>query len=246
MSSSSRPLTISVLRIGFAVVALVLIFGLGGWLTLRWAVSGEEIRVPDLTGMSADQARGVLQEHGLIAEIDEYRPADTDVPSGHVVRQFPGPGTPLKAQRTVRLMLSAGTEQVQLPSTVGDYQSRARIALEQRGMRVGYEARVHSDEFDADRIIAQEPDPDELPPAADASLHLLVSKGPRPRVYVMPDLVGLPRERSEEFLRSRGFRLEEPTFRSSPTVAPGTIVGQRPSPGYRVTAGALVHLQVAR
>lgn len=228
------------------IAALGLLFGLTGWLTLQWIVGGEEVEVPALVGRPLAEAESAVGALGLRLEVESRRLSDPEVPASAVLRQFPGPGTALNARRTVRVILSSGPPRVAAMSKVGDFASEARITLQQAGQEIDYVAYVHAPDVEADRVVAQEPDPVELAPGTTRPQRLLVSLGPRPPAYVMPDLLGLPRERVEAFLRRNGFRIGNVTQRSSPTLPPGTVVNQVPSQGFRVAQGAVVHLEVTR
>lgn len=240
------PLWRSFLRVGLVMAAFVLLFGLTGWLTLQWVVGGEEVEVPGLVGRPLAEAESAVEAVGLRLEVEPRRLSDPEVPANAVLRQFPGPGTALNARRTVRVILSSGPPHVAAVSKVGDFVSEARIRLQQAGQQIDYVAYVHALDVEADRVVAQEPDPAELSAGTTRPQRLLVSLGPRAPVYVMPDLLGLGREQVEAFLQRNGFRIGNVTRRSSPTLPPGTVVNQVPSQGFRVPHGAVVHLEVTQ
>jgi serine/threonine-protein kinase len=224
-----------------------LLFAFGGWLAVRLAVSGPETRVPDVRGLSAEAARQQLEAAGMSPVVEPERLVDETLPANHVVRQVPSPGTPLKRIRTVTLMLSTGPRERTLPTMVGDSRSRALIALEQQGFEVDYVAVAPSTEVARDTIIAQEPDPAELPPGVTAPLRLLASLGPPVRYYVMVDLIGREAAAVRPYLEGLGFRVAEgPNRRVIANVPPGTIVMQTPSAGFRVAEGGEIVLQVSR
>lgn len=239
----NRPL-LSLVRVLGVLAVFALLFVGSGYLAVRWALGGEEVQVPDLMGLPVEEAEEIVERHGLEAERDDLRLPDPEVPSDHVVRQSPLPGTPVKRQHGVRLTLSSGPPPLVLPETAGDVFTRAEIALQQHDVTVEYVARAHSAEVPESRVISQEPSSAELEPGQPAVVRLLVSMGPQPRRFVMPDLIGQPLEPVEAFLRRHGFRVGEPRRRPSQSVPPGTVVGQRPAAGYQVTEGALVELEV--
>ncbi|MFQ5744690.1 MAG: PASTA domain-containing protein, partial [Acidobacteriota bacterium] len=221
------------------------LFGGSGYLTVRWALSGEELDVPDVIGLSPEEAAERLTRSGLASELAEERFADQQIPTGHVLRQNPPAGTAVKRQRSVRLTLSSGLPQVVVPNTRGDVFTRAQIALLQRDVAVEYIARVHSYEVEEDRVIAQQPDAAEVEAGSSPPARLLVSLGPPPVIYLMPDLVGRPLEQVKAFLQVNGFRLAPVGERKISSVPPGTVVLQEPAPGYQVAEGSVVKLTVS-
>jgi beta-lactam-binding protein with PASTA domain len=94
-------------------------------------------------------------------------------------------------------------------------------------------ARVTAADRPADRVIAQDPRPSSEIFRGDR-VSLLVSRGPRDAVWVMPDLTGQEAEQVRRLLSEKGLRLGQ--SRSQPSSAPaGTVVGQFPQPGFPVS-----------
>ncbi len=240
--SSASSYAAALARLTVIIGISVLAFVVGGWLVTRIAVSGPADRVPDIVGMDAQAAEAALAEAGMTLETQEDRLQVDTIPADHVARQTPAAGTPVKRVRGVRVMLSTGPLERSLPDLVNDSRQRAR---EQEGIAVDYVASAPSYDVARDTIIAQSPEPgagDEARP-----LRLLASLGPPPTYYVMPNLVSLPVTRVRGGLESLGFRVSEgPNRRVYANVPPGTIVSQRPQPGFRIADGGQIVLQVSR
>ena len=246
--ASASSLFASFARLFVVLAFSGLTFILGGWLVTRLAVGGAEARVPDLAGLTAEQAAELLAAADMELEVEEARLPRDDVPADAVARQDPTPGTPVKRMRTVRVMLSTGPLAATVPDLVGDSRQRALIALEQQGIPVEYVASAPSNEVPRDVIIAQSPpaDPSGTTPR-DRPLRLLASLGSPQTYYVMPDLVSLAVRDVRDQLERRGFRVSEgPNRRVYANVPPGTIVSQGPQPGFRIAAGGQIVLQVSR
>jgi beta-lactam-binding protein with PASTA domain len=230
-----------------AVLGLAgVLFGVGGYVAVLMALSGEEIQVPDVVGMPSEDAESLLVASGLVVELDDIEFSDEDIPRGHVLRQNPPSGTSIKRQRGITLTLSSGLAHVYVPDTAGDIFTRAQIALQQQDVEIDYIARVNSREYAEDRVIAQQPDISEVEPGSTISARLLVSLGPPPTVYVMPELIGHPVDQVRPFLESHGFRLAPVRERSDQGVPPGTVINQQPSPGFQVTVGDVITLVVSQ
>ncbi len=237
----------SVLRLALLLPVCGGLFVFGGWLATRIAVGGPADRVPNVVGLSVEEASAQLAAAGMRADLDDDLMEQADIPADHVARQDPGPGTPVKRVRNVRLMLSTGPRALTLQSMVGETRSRAEIALQQQGFEVDYVALAPSQEVPRGTVIGQEPDPDELPSGEVVPLRLLASLGPPTRYYVMANLVSLPVSDVRPYLEARGFRVsEEPNRREVANIAPGTIVGQLPFPGFKIASGGQITLRVSR
>lgn len=236
---------VSLLKIGVVLAVLGFVFVVSGYLAVQWALSAEEFQVPDVKGMDLARANDLLAAQGLIVEVDSVQLPDQEVPAGHVLRQNPLAGTAIKRQRGIRLTLSRGVQRRHLPMIVGDALQRAQIALEQQEVVVEYVARVYSDEFAKDQVIGQQPNSTDLPEGTVVPARLLVSLGPEPRRYVMPDLVYRNADVLREQLESFGFRVQvRPAPSRVPGQPPGTIITHFPSPGFAVREGDTIVLQV--
>lgn len=244
--SRSISVILALLKIAAVVAFAGVIFGIGGYVAVLMALSGEQVRVPDVVGMPSEEARGMLTASGLVVELDDIEFSDQEIPVGHVLRQNPPAGTSVKRQRGITLTLSSGLAHVYVPDTAGDVFTRAQIALQQQDVEIDYIARVHSREYPEDRVIAQQPDISEVEPGSTIPARLLVSLGPPPKVYLMPELIGQPVDQVRSFLESHGFRLAPVRERSDPGVPPGTVINQQPSSGFQVTAGDVITLVVSQ
>lgn len=245
--SSFVSTILSLLKIGAVIAALGVAFVVAGYMAVGWSLSADEFEVPDVKGMELDEAHELLAAQGLIVEVDQQKLTDQEVPEGHIVRQNPLAGTAIKRQRGIRLTLSAGKPLREMPMVVGDALQRAQIALQQRDVGVEFVARVHSGEFAKDQVIAQQPNNTELPDGTTVPVRLLVSQGPRPRAYVMPDLVYRDSDTVQRWLERYGFRVQvRDALTRVPGQPPGTIVTHQPSLGFKVVQGDTIVLNVNR
>ncbi len=106
---------------------------------------------------------------------------------------------------------------------------------------------MYSNEFAKDQVIGQQPNSTDLPEGTVVPARLLVSLGPEPRKYVMPDLVYRNAGVLLAQLESFGFRVQVRQAQSRvPGQPPGTIVAHEPSPGFAVREGDTIVLRVNR
>lgn len=92
-------------------------------------------KVPSVTGKTVAQATAALLEAGYKAEPAE--PVNHDsVPAGQVIAQTPEPGTALAEQKAVQLTVSKGPGDLEVPKVIGFTYSKAKSALEDRGLKV--------------------------------------------------------------------------------------------------------------
>ena len=97
----------------------------------------QPIPVPDLRGLTRDQAVAKLKGLGLVsAEADQVN-SDT-VPKGQVISQSPASGTLFKGQ-TVTITVSKGPVMVDVPDLTGSSEKDARQTLKKLGFKVSVE-----------------------------------------------------------------------------------------------------------
>ena len=114
------------------------------------------VSVPDVTGMTQDEATTALADAGLVAVPVEAYVAD--VAAGEVAEQEPAAGdrvSPL-SEVLVTVSLGEGTTSVVVPDVVGLTQAKATNELEAAGLAVTV-AKAWSPDVAEGRVIAQEP-----------------------------------------------------------------------------------------
>jgi serine/threonine-protein kinase len=158
------------------------------------------------------------------------------------MQQEPIQGAQARQQRTVRVWVSSGPRATVVPQLAAQTERTARIRLEQGGLRVIATSEVRSTAYPADTVIAQDP------PAATLSsgVSVLINRAEEGASYVMPDVIGIDGTRAADTLRRQGLRVTVVGSQPYPGVPAGTVVRQRPSAGFKVSASDAISLEVSR
>lgn len=247
MSVEPKRRVLRVLRWGAwgigALVLVLLVAGSAFFLSLRLDARSRLAEVPDLVGLPRDDAARRAEDRGLLVEVIDRR-HDPQVQSGSVLLQDPAAGVVVRPGRTIRLVLSLGGEVIPVPGVVGHASRRVEIELRQQGLTPGEEAHVYDIRAPLGTVLAQ------VPPPGTAGMpgtrvHRLVSDGPRPPRWVMPDLAGRPLAVAERWIETAGFRKGAVRRVPSPGTPAGGVVGQLPLAGYPIGARDVVELTVA-
>jgi serine/threonine-protein kinase len=225
--------------LGAALVATFVVFAAAA---MRVAVRAREVAVPDLAGRSVNEASSLLEGYGLTLKVDENRRVDPKVPAGHIIQQEPPAGATTRRPRSVKVLVSLGSQAPVVPELVGQTERTAEMRLEQDGLAVASIAEVRSSEFPPGTVIAQTPAAGERAP----KVALLVNRGERSASYVMPDLIGVDGERAAEYLRGRGFRVAVVGDHPYPGVPAGVVIRQTPAGGFQITPGEAISLEVSQ
>jgi serine/threonine-protein kinase len=162
-----------------------------------------------------------------------------------VLQQMPPAGFSVRRGRKVKVVLSLGGKVLEVPDLIGHAARAVRIELRQEGFVPGDETRIPHRSALPGTVVAQVP-PAHTPAVPNTRVHPLVSDGPAPPKWVMPDLSGLPRDRAESWISLAGFRRGAVRRVRMAGRAPGTVVGQLPLAGYPVVTNEVVELTVAR
>jgi eukaryotic-like serine/threonine-protein kinase len=220
-----------------AVAALLLVLALGAVKVAGALTRPRYVGVPHLSGLTVERAIHRAQASGLLAFVGG-RVADYTVPRGRVVVQLPERGRLLEGTR-VRLIVSTGVPEFDVPTVIGGALARARSRLETIGITVGQIDRRYSSK-PLGEVIAQRPSSGMVP--WGSRVDLVLSKGPRPAA--IPEVAGLEAAKAVKKLKAAGFTVTK-SSQFSDSVAKGSVIGTAPSPGTVVPEGSAIDLAVS-
>lgn len=228
-------------RLAMLIFVLASVTFLSAITAMRFAIQGGEVKMPDLVGKKSLDAAAMLQKLGLGMRVEDR--AYSLQPVDAVVRQSPPAGIRLKIGQRAHVVLSLGPQRVTIPNLDAMNLRTARIELLRGGMQVGELSSLYLPGYAADIIVQQDPAPG-TSNASSPHVDVLLSLGPRPKAYVMPDLVGLSIAEAEAKIAAAGFPPAKLTVHVL-SGAPGAVAAQTPSPGARVDASTAIELEVA-
>jgi eukaryotic-like serine/threonine-protein kinase len=230
------------LRMALLLFILSSVAFLSAITAMRFAVQGREVDMPDVAGKGAVPARQILRGRGVGMKIEDR--IYSDLPADTVVRQSPPPGTRVKTGQSAHVVLSLGPQQITIPTLTDRSLRGAQVELLRGGMQLGEVSSFYAPDGLADTVTQQDPAPGNSD-VTGPHVNLLVSLGPRPPAYVMPELTGLPLAEAQAKLGSAGLRLSKLSQAPATDSASGTVVGQTPSRGQRVDSNSTIELQAA-
>lgn len=228
------------------VTLLVFILAAAGFLsaltTVRIAIRGRMVSMPNITGQSLNAAQRTLAgDHLLVRVVDRQY---STMPANAVLRQSPLPGEQVKVSQDVQVIVSLGPQKLTVPNLEGRSMRAAHIALLEAGLPLGEVSTVIMPSADPGTVIKQEPPSGST--AVSPRVDLLVA-GDQPAIsYVMPSLVGLEQADAQRVLTASGLRIakvNDVTDQSSPK---GAVIEQMPAPGTRITGDTAIEISVAQ
>ena len=244
MNKVIKIMTIVVAVIIILVLALVIgraagLFRFGGSGTQQEEDSGQ-VEVPDVVGMTLDDAKKELNDAGLGWKIGKQEES-AQYDKGYVMGQDPEDGEKVKKTTQITLDVSTGKaeEQVEVPNVVGQDEADAQKTLEDAGFKVESTA-VYSSQPQGE-VVATTPEAG-TQAAKGSTVTIQVSKGEE-KVSV-PDVRGTDENTAKNTLSGAGLNVTVTTDYSD-SVAQGNVISQDPSGGTKVDAGTNVNIVVS-
>ncbi|HKM35656.1 MAG TPA: Stk1 family PASTA domain-containing Ser/Thr kinase [Lachnospiraceae bacterium] len=128
---------------------------IGSTVTLTVSAGTEGREVPDVTGLSYEDAANKLAGKGFIANKSEsYSPS---VEKGNVISQSPESGqkAPVRSVITVNVSLGQEDNKVRVPNIMGVTEDEAVAKLIEAGLAVGSTSQVNSNDYEAGLVCYQ-------------------------------------------------------------------------------------------
>ncbi|NTW72320.1 MAG: Stk1 family PASTA domain-containing Ser/Thr kinase [Eubacteriaceae bacterium] len=221
---------------GLIVVFALIIFIAGNLL------AADEVTVPDVKGLSLDEAVKLIEDSNLKFEIEKTE-SSTEVPDNHVISQSPSATTVIKEGQTVKLIMSGGPKDVTMPNVVGKFEDEGVRDLENLNFVVKEINRQFNDEYEAGIIYEQNPLPNTTLKEG-AEIVLYVSKGKD--TAVMKNLVGMTVEEAKSAILADGLQIGEIKEVASSKYEKGIVVSQSPEANLEVNKNSVVTLTVSK
>ncbi len=220
------------------------LFFLSATLAYKITLAGEMSNVPDITGMTLEEAEKALQEKKL-SIVKSGVELNKSYERGKIISQDPPPKSRVKLNKIVKVTLSAGLEKVKVPNLTGKDLTSLDKAFQEAGLIKGNITHVHSSTFPAGRVISQYP-PEGTEVAVNSRVNLLVSEGKLEDRYLMPDLLGKEASKVIQKLKDKGFRVGDIRRSYYPGLRSGIIINQNPSQGTLIKKRNIISLEVSR
>jgi serine/threonine-protein kinase len=205
---------------------------------------GQEISAPTLVGRSLEDAQGILKAIDGTIEIIERR-FSPDHPDGVIIEQRPGPGAPIKEGRVFRLVVSRGSQLIDVPRVRGQTIRQAELILQEAGFIVGGRAMLEDASLPKGAVGGTIPGSGSRLPLR-AVVNLLVNAELREDYTWCPNLAGLNIEEARVLLRERKLLVGRIDRRYNPDVDPGTVIEQSLVPGEELPLGTEIDLVISR
>jgi beta-lactam-binding protein with PASTA domain len=249
-----------IFRISMTVLAMSTVALLSTLITMRLAIHTSEVEVPDLSGLTVEEAADKSTGARLNLTI-ENRFYSTTVPEGRVLSQSPAAGASVRKGWHMRVTESMGPQHVAIPDAVGMNEHDAGAAIRRASMDLGTLAYLPSP-GPQDTVLAQTP-PANAEGVDKPEIGLLLSQPmtAAPTAYVMPNLAGMSYSAANARMREMDLHVwaivpqpaapaADPSTETAPAapaslVPAGVVVTQVPAAGMRVASADNPHVRMS-
>jgi len=225
-----------------ALAIIVVIMSL--FLYIRNSDSPVEEIVPDIVGLTVEQAASVLGSLNMAPNTLEYL-YDPIVDAGLIIQQQPPAGETLRINSgdtaPVHVSISRGAEpaeRVEVPNVVNRELAEAELMLRNSSLTVALQ-NDYSDVVPLNVVISQDP-----PAGAEVEVYTSVtivrSLGPELRLVLVPDIVGTSEMEARRILEGNGLVVDLSTRAHSDAIPAGNIVSQSIAAGTEVETGTRI------
>ena len=216
-----RTLKLSTAGLALAFVVLICAFA-----TMRIAIHGREVAVPNLSGLSDSDAAAAVKKLGLSLSV-ENRFFSSAVAPNRVLSQLPSAGSRVRRGWQIRVTESLGGQHLEVPDVTGQSERPAFLVLRRLQLEVGTVAHLPAP-APAGIILAQSPPPKSNGlTGPDVSLLVSDPEDAAERAsYVMPAIVGLSLGVASTRLATVGLHIssaQEQETTPSEDVSTGTV-----------------------
>ena len=245
--TGSRPAVQRPSQLPFILTAMGLLFtlGLGVFLLFQIldrgsaAAADQLVAVPNVAGMSEQDALATLQQQQLL--VNTQREPSATVDDGRVIRTDPPAALQVSTDSTVIVYVSTGRELFEIPALVGQTQELADQIIKAQGFSVGGITLRPDTTQPAGVVLEQSPTAGVLL-AVGTPINLVVSKGPEQ--IVLADYTGKRQFDAAFDLGKLGLTYEV-EFEISEEVPQGFVIRTDPVPGTLLAPGTLVKVIVS-
>ena len=231
------------------IALLVAIFGIFaiGYGTYFFMSGGrQEYQVPELTGMTIEEAETALAEVGLKLDSNIEFEASEEVEEGKIISQKPGANQYVRKSRKIKITVSSGLEEgdISVPLVEGLPAAEAEDRLLDAHLNVTV-VEKEDDAVKEGYVISQSPKSN-TKVTKGYTVTLYVSSGKEDNEQaVVPSLTGYTKAQAEDMLAESGLKLGSVTEEDN-SAAQGTVIAQNPSAKTGVLKGSSVNITVSR
>ena len=227
---------------GFIGAILLFFLTIGITMLIMNLTSVKDVQIPDLVGMSLEEAEKVAKDSKLNVEV-ESEEFNEEVPAGYIISQDPSfiDNYKIKEKTTIKVVVSKGAEIVTVPKVAGMTKEEAIEALEALNLNVEVVEET-SDKIEEGIVIKQDPE-EKKEVSSGTTVTITVSIGTGIEQVSVPSVIGKTESEAKKILT--GAKLKVTTeYSEDSTKDNETVIKQSVESGKIVDEGTSVIITV--
>lgn len=224
----------------FIGLILLFVISLGGTILYSRITNPKEVLLPNLVGVSQEDAKKTIEELGLVLEVDSEE-FNSDYAEGYIISQNPlyADNYNVKMGTTVKVTVSKGIEESIVPDVKGKSQEDAIKLLEDANLKYQI-IEEESKKIEAGYVVSQETDANKKVNAGDTVV-IHVSTGVKKSS--VPSVIGKSEEDAKRTLTDLGLKVTVANDEDS-SKENGVVLKQSVDAGKEVEQGSSITITV--
>lgn len=194
--------------IAIGIIIVVIILGSVGFFLAGGNGVSNEVEVPNIVGKTTDDITEELEKLGLKIEVKSTQ--NSDKPENTILETDPKAGTKVKKDTIIKVVVSSGEEQVDMPDFRGYEITNIKQVLASRGLNNYTINEEYSDNVEKGYLIKQSPSA-ETKIGKNTKIEITVSKGPEVKLVDVKDVKGKSLSEAQELLKGLDIDVKEET-----------------------------------
>ena len=249
-----NPRMNKVMKILMIVVALIIAFilifavgkaagifkSIGSGTTTEDSSDKDTVKVPDIVGMTEEEATKALKDKNLGIKVDSREDSEK-YEEGTVSEQKTKAGTKVKKHSTVHVVVSSALigKEIPVPDVSGKSEDEAQEALGKAGFTDVRPDFQYDDNVAEGMVISTTPAAHSKA-TKDTQIKMIVSKGAEKKT--VPDVRGKTEAEARSEIQAAGLTIGSTSTQHDDSVAKGNVISQSVTPGKKVSAGTAINL----
>ena len=235
-----------------AIIVLILVFtvgkaagvfkSFGGITTQDEEDKSGKVTVPDVRGMSEENAKALLNKKGLGIQV-VTRKESKKYKAGKISKQTPEAGEKVSKHTKIEVVVSSGLvgSKKAILDVRGMSETEAQNELEEAGFKVTSSFQ-YDDSVESGKVISTTPEAG-TKAEKGSTVTMLVSQGSNKKT--VPDVRGMADATAQSTIKSYGFNVGTVTYDYSDSVEKGMVISQTVEPGTKASAGTSISITVS-
>ena len=229
--------------LSFVIGAIILFFvAFGATMGIVELVNPNDVQIPDLVNKTQDEAEQILKELKLklVVKSEEY---NENVEEGKIISQDPAyqENYTIKEHSEISVVISKGTETVEVPDVVGKTREEAEKLLKDAGL-VAEITEENDEKVEAGIVLSQDIEDGETVNKG-STVKLVVSKGSGIVNVEVPSLVGKTEQEAKNLLTEAGLKVNVVNDEDE-SKNDGVVLRQSKDAGTEVQEGTTITITV--